>query len=330
MSIFLSHISEEAKIALAFKEWIESIFIGIHEVFVSSDIKDLPAGSRWLENIESALDNSKILIVLCSPKSIKRTWINFEAGCGWIKKIPVIPVCHSGLKINTLPMPLSSFQALDMDDEEFSHKLFSTLSKYLDIKKPRAAFSEMMVELSKAIAETKPQLLETIEFRSGSPEEDGWNLVADNPDDRLPEFCVVIDGYWGKILKIHPTGNYFMDRAISEAEFLTKVIELIIKPGKWWVVYAKIQIVSQDDSIKREVWLAFQLGAGSPKPLEDGEFEWSIYRPPKTVGGNWVKIDANLAESVKNTFGIKGWKYSKLLGFRIRGKLSISKIKMYG
>src|ERR1044072_1906616 len=107
--IFLSHISEEAPLAKVLKEWIESTFAGQCEVFVSSDKSSNPPGSRWLDLIDSALTDSKAFIVLCSPSSLRRPWINFETGCGWIKRVPVIPLCHSGQKSGQLPMPISLF-----------------------------------------------------------------------------------------------------------------------------------------------------------------------------------------------------------------------------
>ncbi|HYR02507.1 MAG TPA: toll/interleukin-1 receptor domain-containing protein, partial [Syntrophobacteria bacterium] len=85
MRVFISHISEEAPLAHVLKDWIESSFAGQCDVFVSSDKDDIPAGSKWLEEIESALGSASALIVLCSPSSLSRPWISFETGCGWIK-----------------------------------------------------------------------------------------------------------------------------------------------------------------------------------------------------------------------------------------------------
>ena len=53
----------------------------------------MPAGSKWLEEIDQALAAAVVLLVLCSPASLRRPWINFETGCGWIKRVP----CHSYL-----------------------------------------------------------------------------------------------------------------------------------------------------------------------------------------------------------------------------------------
>jgi hypothetical protein len=153
MKIFLSHIHEEAPLALVIKDWIESSFSGLSHVFVSSDIKDLPAGLRWLNEISDALDESHSYIVLCSPHSIRRPWINFETGCAWIKDVPVLPICHSGLNKSDLPKPLSEFQALEISSDKFINDLLSSLATHMKIDKlPRIDINAMMTEIVKAIS----------------------------------------------------------------------------------------------------------------------------------------------------------------------------------
>jgi len=155
--IFISHIHEEASLAMVFKEWIETTFLGQCEVFVSSDNDDIPAGSQWLVEVEKSLQSAVGLIVLCSNTSLSRPWINFETGCGWIKKVPVIPICHSGLKKANLPRPFSEFQALELDDTTFIEKLFASLSKHLGYAKtPRINNGAMKQELDEALGKIMP------------------------------------------------------------------------------------------------------------------------------------------------------------------------------
>ena len=152
MSVFISHISEEAPLALTLKEWIERTFLGQWMVFVSSDPDSIPAGKRWLDEIDSALDSAKVLVILCSPASIKRPWINFEAGCGWIKRVPIVPICHSGLTKSRLPMPLSLYEGLDIDESNFAQTLFNSLASYLGVKcLPQIDYSAFRNELSTAL-----------------------------------------------------------------------------------------------------------------------------------------------------------------------------------
>src|SRR5690349_3305842 len=103
--IFISHITEEKELATSLKDFIERKCVTI-EVFSSSDEKSITLGDEWLNVIKGSLINCNLLIVLCSPASVSRPWINFEAGGGWARKIPVVPLCHSGLVPGDLPNAL--------------------------------------------------------------------------------------------------------------------------------------------------------------------------------------------------------------------------------
>lgn len=157
MRVFVSHIHEEAPFALVLKEWIESTFMGNCDVFVSSDHDDIPAGTKWLEQIDKVLGDCSAVITICSPNSLARPWINFETGCAWIKRVPIIPICHSGLTRDALPQPLSSFQALDFSDD-MPKSLVQALAKHFGIAHvPRIAFAEMFAELQNALSKSSEQ-----------------------------------------------------------------------------------------------------------------------------------------------------------------------------
>ncbi|WP_239613900.1 toll/interleukin-1 receptor domain-containing protein [Cohnella mopanensis] len=116
--IFLSHIHEERDLALLIKSTIEEEFSGFVDVFVSSDGISIPAGSNFLNKIEDGLMNCNAAIVLLSPHSVSRSWINFELGSVWIRNklssetIPVIPFCHSGMTLNAMPQPINQLNAI--------------------------------------------------------------------------------------------------------------------------------------------------------------------------------------------------------------------------
>ena len=148
MQIFVSHISEEAGLALVLKDWIESTFLGQLSVFVSSDPSDIPAGTKWLNRVDTALEQSGLLLSLYSRSSVERPWISFEAGCAWIRKIPIIPICHSGLAVRDLPQPLSDFQALEIQDPQFGSKLFAAIAQHGQYSKlPKLSIADFHSEL---------------------------------------------------------------------------------------------------------------------------------------------------------------------------------------
>ena len=120
--VFLSHIHEEAALALILKEAIEAEFSGFVDVFVSSDGTSIPAGSNFLKRIEDGLVGCIGAIYLISPTSVGRNWINFELGAVWVRsvmrirdgelEIPAMPICHSGMTPGTLPSPLNHLNAV--------------------------------------------------------------------------------------------------------------------------------------------------------------------------------------------------------------------------
>jgi hypothetical protein len=147
--VFVSHIKEEQELALQVKNFIEDAFLGIIEVFVSSDENSIPLGQKWLDDITEALKCCIIEIVICSPKSVERPWINFEAGAGWIRDIPVIPLCHSGIQPSNLPMPLNLLQAANLNSIFELKLLLPILAKIIDSSVPKYDFTDFVEKVKK-------------------------------------------------------------------------------------------------------------------------------------------------------------------------------------
>ncbi|HEA67767.1 MAG TPA: TIR domain-containing protein [Desulfobacterales bacterium] len=212
MKIFISHITEESALALVLKDWIESTFVDQCEVFVSSDLRDIPAGSKWLEEIDQALEGSVVMLLLCSPASISRPWVNFEAGCGWIKRIPIIPICHSGQRENSLPVPISVFQALELESDNFVPDLFNSFAQHLKIVKvPRIDQTEMRRELDGAVRSIIPSSRNSSMSEAGAGEVDDTRVKILEAIAKLGD-----DGYSAEELVPHldmtgPKMEYYLD-----------------------------------------------------------------------------------------------------------------------
>jgi hypothetical protein len=115
--VFVSHAAQDGLIATQFKTDIENSFLGLCDVFVSSNLASISPGTEWIEEIKFNIQKCDVLIGLISPVALTRGWIYFEFGAGWVRNIPVIPVCHSGLLRENLPPPISIFQALNLVDK---------------------------------------------------------------------------------------------------------------------------------------------------------------------------------------------------------------------
>lgn len=124
IKIFISHINEESEIARAVHDILNERFLGIIDFFLSTHKESIKVGDNWFDTIKSSMDSADLLILLCSPISITRPWINFEAGAGWNKNIPVIPLCHSGLSPANLSAPLSFYQGSELNSNDGFERLF--------------------------------------------------------------------------------------------------------------------------------------------------------------------------------------------------------------
>jgi len=151
MKIFISHIHEESLLANAIKDFIESSFPGHLSVFVSSNSDSVSPGERWFRKVEKAMEESNLFLVLCSNQSIIRPWINFETGCAFIKGIDVIPICHSGINKSNLPIPISQFQAVEIDGSFIENMVDSIKNRLRLTRTPKLDVSYLQNEINKAM-----------------------------------------------------------------------------------------------------------------------------------------------------------------------------------
>ena len=156
--VFISHhVDEDAQLASVLKEWIEAAFLGEVGVFVSS--QDIRSGERWLRRLEKELADAKIMMVLCSENSVSMPWINFELGAGYIRDIRIIPICHSGLDVDSLPEPIRLFQGFKAESDEFPEKLMGDLAKALGYERmPRLPYQEVSAQIRQVLLATGDQV----------------------------------------------------------------------------------------------------------------------------------------------------------------------------
>jgi hypothetical protein len=155
-SLFISHISEEAEVAALLKGMLRKDFGAAVTCFASSDIGCIGAGENWLAAIERAMTRAKAVIVLCSKASVHRPWVQFEIGAAWMKRVPIIPVCHSGMKNTDLQMPLSLLESVELGSNIGLPKLYEGLARALKITRTPAAGKSS--ERSREIRELEDRL----------------------------------------------------------------------------------------------------------------------------------------------------------------------------
>jgi len=132
--VFLSFIHEEKDYA----EIVQAFITQILEIrpFMSSDKLQVYAGEKWLDRIMDELKEAKVIILMLSEESVKRPWVNFEAGAGWATDKKIIPVCFGGLRKEDLPKPYSGLQAVDLQNSGDTEYLARSIAHYLGIEEP--------------------------------------------------------------------------------------------------------------------------------------------------------------------------------------------------
>jgi hypothetical protein len=131
--IFISYIHEENGIAIATQRLLQDHLQG-SAVFMSADQWQVYAGEVWLDRIRTELASALVVVLLMSPTSVGRPWVNFEAGAAWLSGKAVIPACFGGLTKATLPKPYSGIQALDLPEE--GYYLVSSVAHHLGVLAP--------------------------------------------------------------------------------------------------------------------------------------------------------------------------------------------------
>ena len=158
LNVFLSHINPESKLAEILETAITRDFIGLVNFFVSSDIFSIPVGEQWGRKLIDGLAKSELHIVLCSPESVERPWINFETGAACLRGVPIAPICHSGLSPTQLPLPLSKFQAILASDRHGLTKLYTSIAAMLGATVPDSKLDELARQVMEFEAEYKKHI----------------------------------------------------------------------------------------------------------------------------------------------------------------------------
>ena len=137
---FVSHLHIESKFADLLRDRLSRDFIGLVRVFVSSDSTSIPVGTQWLDGILAALKQAHVQLIICSRESVRRPWLHYEAGGAVIRGVEVIPLCHSGMSPDQLPVPLSMSQGAMLTTSEGLQKLYTRISTLLGSDVPPVDF----------------------------------------------------------------------------------------------------------------------------------------------------------------------------------------------
>lgn len=135
--IFISFRSQDSGLAESLGKWIQDTFSKKCFAFVSN--KNINAGEVWQDEIMREIRTSDLLLVLCSPSSVTRPWVNFECGMAAAsrKNRARVPVCYLGQRFEDLPPYLKSKKKvyLDVHHLKFGKNLIDILENNLSINR---------------------------------------------------------------------------------------------------------------------------------------------------------------------------------------------------
>jgi hypothetical protein len=128
-SIFISRIEKHKDIADKLKQFLIDKFPKNLSVFVANDPDNIPLYDDWFEDIKDGIKNCDRMIILCTPDSVVRPWINFEAGAATILGKKIGFICFGGQSPGSLPSPIINIrvQAIDCSDDTHFQKHFNKL-----------------------------------------------------------------------------------------------------------------------------------------------------------------------------------------------------------
>jgi hypothetical protein len=298
VKILISHVSDEALFALLLKDFIESTFLGQFEVNLSSNSTQSGVGDKWLVELDSSLTSADLMLVLCSPKSIRQPWIHFEFGCAWTKSMQITCICHSGLSKIDLPSHLRTFEILEVEDDDFMERLFNDLAKRFGIKRlPRLSYETMKAELRATLVSISPAVrsaesaVPSAEYKTSaqtaaepvipppevdaetvSPEKTGPHMKEEQNDETMP--VLDEDGLEDQIdsaveEKLRQKEEPSEPSEPSEPEPQPRSSPAVVIKKKWKKRRKKKEEPAKPESVQRRVLRLLAEAGGAGYPLED-------------------------------------------------------------
>lgn len=148
MNIFISHAVANRNIARSLADTLEAAREDV-TTFLASRPGDIRADEDWLGGIERALQEAGTYIILLTPESVLRPWVNFEAGAAWFFQRQLVFVRIHALPTDDIPLPINSRQVYAIDDREQLLAVFRTLG--LPLADPELAVAKIVDQAAAAV-----------------------------------------------------------------------------------------------------------------------------------------------------------------------------------
>lgn len=144
--IFISHAYADMDLALLLKKGLNAAFPSAI-IFDSSDPASTQPRAEWVDNVLAHLQRAAVVIVIATERSMRRTWVWFEAGAAWGSPPSFITCCIGSMHKGKLPPPFSNYTALSLTDARELELLFGDIKKHFGEPAKLPALEEFGVRL---------------------------------------------------------------------------------------------------------------------------------------------------------------------------------------
>src|SRR5437588_4758695 len=161
LKILISHAHDERALAAAWKELLETVSLGMIEVWFSSDTHatgGVALGIEWRTDLYNKLAESHFILAIQTPTSFSRPWIMWECGVasGINKTRGIIPIVYS-IGRGDLANPLSTYQVYLGEDAQQVREVCERLVREAGLKAPDFLFDKAVEAYLKAIELHRPR-----------------------------------------------------------------------------------------------------------------------------------------------------------------------------
>jgi len=118
-----------------------------------------------------------------------------------------------------------------------------------------------------------------------------------------------------------------LDCFVGLAASKAKHVKYVYIPISGFIFYLRINVGTSNNKVVNSRWIALRLdrtaiSAGTEQAEKAYPSSWV------PMLGNWVASSYHIPTLVEETFGLEGWTYHSLVGFRIRGKGKLESITL--
>jgi hypothetical protein len=214
---------------------------------------------------------------------------------------------------------------------------FSNITGLVQIRFPkdkiRAASEEIRQVLERELVHPVSNLVTdaiVFDYLPDALTKHGWKPgYKDRPEPEASAYSSPTDAPGPGCVAIMTDAIYALDYQLPPT--VCDGLSFEAKYSETTMLFTEVRLRSRDGSLVSRKWIKFYISSSDDSGMrteEGSPDEYTIWWPAKALPNRWVSFDISLPEAVRQTWGKGGWTYDSLLTFRIRGRLSISPIRL--